>query len=104
MPSITGVLSSSGDSTAIIAIAATDWLEVLGYQILAKDSDITVTLKTGATGRATILCPDIGVGGISCPPGREPYFQGLIGEDLIINLSGAGAVAYNVQYSIRNTA
>lgn len=98
--SITGTLSSSGDSAALIDVTSPTSIKVLGYQIMAKDSDITITLKTGSTSKATVLCPASGVGGISCPPGREPYFTGLAGEDLKINLSGAGTVAYSVQYAL----
>jgi hypothetical protein len=101
VPSITGSLSASGDSAALVNVDADTAVYVLGYQIMAADSDIAVTLKTGSTARATVRCPATGVGGISCPPAKEPYFQGLVGEDLIINLSGAGDVVYNVQYTTR---
>lgn len=101
MLSITGTLSASGDSSALIDVDASTAVYVLGYQIMGKDSDITVTLKTGSTTKATVFCPADGVGGISCPPGKEPYFQGLVGEDFKINLSGAGSVAYNIQYTLR---
>lgn len=101
MPSVTGTLTDSGDSATIVTSTSPAFVEVLGYQITSKDSDITVQIKTGSTVRATVLCPADGVGGIACPPGREPYLQGGAGEALKLNLSGSGTVAYNIQYAVR---
>jgi hypothetical protein len=102
MPSISGQLTASGDSAALIAAPTSPaFIEVLGYQIMGRDSDIDVQIKTGSTVKATVFCPASGVGGISCAPSKEPYLQGAPAEALVINLSGAGEVAYNIQYAIR---
>jgi hypothetical protein len=67
---------------------------------MGKDSDTTVLLASASTAKATVFTPSSGVGGISCPPGKEPYFDCAVGEALRINLSGAGNVAVTVQYAI----
>lgn len=102
MPSITGTLSSSGDSAALIAAPTSPaFIEVWSLSLMAKDSDITVTVKSGSTVKFTALTPASGVGGIAVPAGREPIFQCAAAEALKINLSGAGNVAYNINYAIK---
>jgi len=100
MPSITGKLTASGDSAALIDITTPQGIEVWSYSVMGRASDIDVTIKTGVTVKATILCPAGGVGGMSAAGAKNPLFVGLPGEDLKINLSGTGEVAYNIEYSI----
>jgi hypothetical protein len=47
MPSITGTLTASGDSTALITAPTGCTIRVLGYQIMGASAAITVTIKTG---------------------------------------------------------
>lgn len=99
MATYSATLTGAGDTT-IATPTTPSFIAVWGYQVIGKDSDISVTLKTGTTVKATVLCPASGVGGVSCSPGREPYLQGAPGEALKVNLSGSGSVAVNIQYSI----
>jgi hypothetical protein len=103
MLSISGTLTSSGNSADLITCAASQWVEVWSLSIMAKAADITVTVKTGSTTKYSVLCPATGVGGVAHPSGHEPLFKGAAGEALLLNLSGAAAsgVAYNIAYAIK---
>lgn len=99
MPQITGTLSSSGDSAALIEAGASQCIQVWGLQLYIVDSAITVTVKTGSTAKFT--CGGAATVTVSVEPpscGKEPILQGAKGEDLLINLSGAGSVRYSIQY------
>lgn len=101
------------NSYAVVVTAAAQLLaapgtgkayRIWGYQIMGKATDATVSLQSGATNKAFVLTPSSGVGGISCPPGREPYFDCNPNDALNVSLGGAtGSVAVNVQYSILST-
>jgi hypothetical protein len=86
----------------IAAPGASKFIRVLGYQIMGADSEATIQLRSATTPKATVLTPATGVGGISCPPGKEPYFDCAANEALNLNTGGASGLvlAVNVQYSI----
>lgn len=101
MPQITGTLTNSGDSSTLIT-AGTSAIQVLGLQLYISDASIVVTVKTGSTAKFT--CAGLASTLVAVQPSvgvKEPLFQGEVGEDLVINLSGtAGAgVRYNIQYA-----
>lgn len=104
MPSITGTLTNSGESTALVAVPAGQSIQVLGLSLYINDASITVTVKTGSTAKFT--CAGLAGTQVAVQPqagGREPLIQGAYGDDLLINLSGAAAagVRYNIQYVLK---
>jgi hypothetical protein len=86
----------------LAAPGAGKFYRVLGYQIMGSDSEATIQLRSATTPKATVLTPATGVGGISCPPGKEPYFDCAANEALNLNTGGGTALtlAINVQYAI----
>lgn len=99
MPSITAAPTTTQELLA--APGAGLWYRVWSYQIMGQDTAATVTLKSATNAKATVLTPTTGVGGLSCPPGREPYFDCGANEALNFNSGGAtGTFAVNVVYTI----
>ena len=101
MPSAS-VLATASGNTEVVAAVADQKVYLLGYQIVAKDSDLTVQLRSGT---ATVLVRGYtGADGVTGWLGSpislhsEPYAVTAAGEALNVNLSGTGAVAVNVQY------
>lgn len=85
----------------LAAPGAGKFYRILGYQLMGADTEATCELRSGSTAKATIHTPASGVGGISCPPGKEPYFDCAVNEALNLNTGGAsGSFAVGVQYAI----
>lgn len=95
--------TASAAAELLAAPGAGRYYMVHGYQIMGQDSAAIVQLRSAATPKATVLTPETGVGGISCPPGSEPYFVAAPNEALNLNTGGATGlvIAVNVQYSIQ---
>jgi hypothetical protein len=100
MLSYTGVHTAAG--ALIAAPGASKFIRVTGYQIVGKASDCTAKLQSASTDKVSVPLPATGVGGISCPPGREPYFDCAANEALNLNLGGATSqnIGVNIQYCI----
>lgn len=93
--------TATGAQELVAAPAAGKFIRVLGYQVMGSDSEATVQLRSNTTPKATLLTPATGVGGISCPPGKEPYFDCAAAVALNFNTGGAsGTWSVNVQYAI----
>lgn len=98
MPQLAGTVSSSGDTTLLAAVTGRA-LQVWGLQWGVTNATITAKLISGSTDKAAITGL-VGENSVVAVSGtKEPVFQGAVGEALKINLSGAGTVFYNLQYS-----
>lgn len=100
MPSVSGYVAASGDTTVIAAPTGTQNIVVWGLQWGVVDSAITAKLVSGSTDKAFLRGA---VGSSSCvgvSATKEPVIQCGRTEALKLNLSGAGNVFYNIQYSV----
>lgn len=98
---LTYTVTATTTAQLIAAPGASKIIRVLGYQLMGKDADATCELRSASTAKATVLTPASGVGGISCPPGKEPYFDCAANEALNFNSGGVTATfAINIQYCI----
>lgn len=101
MLSYTGVQTAAAQLIAAPSVT-NQFIRVLGYQIIGKASDCTAYLRSGAVDKASIPLPATGTGGVSCPPGSNPYFDCAANTALNLNLGGATSmnVAVNIQYAL----
>lgn len=98
---LTYTVTATTTTELLAAPGAGKFYRILGYQLMGKDADATCQLRSGSTAKATVLTPASGVGGISCPPGKEPYFDCTANEALNFNSGGVTATfAVNIQYAI----
>jgi hypothetical protein len=100
MPSVSGYVTASGDTTLIAAPTGTQNIVVWGLQWGVVDSGLTAKLVSGATDKA-FLRGAVGVSScIGVSATKEPVIQCGRAEALKINLSDTGNVFYNIQYSV----
>lgn len=100
MPSVTGRVTTSGNTTVIAAPSGTQNIQVWGLQWGTVDSAITAKLVSGSTDKATIRGNTGAVTAIGVSAYREPVFQCGRAEALVLNLSDVGDVFYNIQYAV----
>jgi hypothetical protein len=100
MPSITGRVTASGNTTLIAAPSGKQNIQVWGLQWGVVDSAITAKLVSGSTDKATIRGNTGAVTTIGVSSYREPVLQCGQAEALVLNLDGTGDVFYNIQYAV----
>lgn len=90
--------TDSGDHT-IVTVAATDTIKV--YKVfISPDADVTgdVTLKVGSTTIGKIRDPI--VGGNHAIFSGATYYQGAIGEDLVLGTGSATDITVTAIYEV----
>jgi len=101
MPFVSKLATGSGN-TQVVAGVPGQRIYGIGYEVIGKNSDTDVQLRSGTT---TVLTqgftPETGTGGWIAPSvgtDSEYLFITDVGEDLNLNLSGTGRVALNLRY------
>jgi hypothetical protein len=101
--SVTGTKAESGDNTIIAATDANNRIVIVSFSIQNESATATtMILKDGATAFRRCLGQNQGDGiAITYTPGREKRLSAAAA--LVLNLSGANACGYSVDYFIERS-
>lgn len=98
----TGTVTASGD-TVILSVSAGQYVKLYHISFVPTTGsgvDRDVVLKIGTTSIMGWRTNTSGGGFAHSPKNGQAWFEGADGEDVILNLSGADSIRYNITYDL----